>query len=59
MSGVMFLCRLGSALTLGELGLTKPFNGGNASASQIDVSADTKSAAFAKGDSGEGAVENA
>ena len=57
MSWVTFLCHLGSALTLGNRGLTKPCNGGNASASQIDVSADTKSAAFAKGDRGRSSRE--
>ncbi|NDG93357.1 MAG: hypothetical protein EBY55_09505 [Gammaproteobacteria bacterium] len=48
-----------SALTLGEWALTKPCNGGNASTSLIDASTDTKSGAYAKGGSGEGAVVNA
>ena len=48
-----------TALTLGEWGLTKPCNGGNASTSLIDASTDTKSAAFAKGGGGEGVVVNA
>ncbi|MEL0217719.1 MAG: hypothetical protein VXB09_08750 [Gammaproteobacteria bacterium] len=48
-----------TALTLGEWGLTKPCNGGNASTSLIDASTDTKSAAFAKGGGGEGLVVNA
>jgi hypothetical protein len=48
-----------SALTLGEWGLTKPCNGGNASTSLIEGSTGTKSGAYAKGGSGEGAVVNA
>jgi hypothetical protein len=48
-----------TALTLGEWGLTKPCNGGNASTSLIDAGTDTKSAAFAKGGGGEGLVVNA
>ena len=62
-AGSMILVRVPrswlSALTLGEWALTKPCNGGNASTSLIDASTDTKSGAYAKGGSGEGAVVNA